>query len=1123
MLLPLLLVLGATAGLQVPPPGPRPADPAPSVLRLPPCEKAPRIDGLFSPGEWDGAFLGTGQIVSSNTLAAPRQVRYWFTYDAQKVFVAVQSELPPWGTLSARERRLETEVDGDHHLEVFLDPFRGTAKDQTFYQFMGNPKGSIYDMGHNKDYGAVVPFAGDWEFKNSVKDGVWTAELATRADSLNGGVLTPGAVWGVNFCMGWQDPFEYTAWPSPAFFDKTKYLRITLDPEAPIVGIADWGGLEKGDLTVTVGLTNPAREKRTLNVSLVLDRDGKTEQVSRSVELLPTAAVRESLALPGPLGKKNRLHLRVTSADGKVVYFEHPWLLTGVRGGEKWLKPEAPAARKIGAEVRLEAYFYPGTSRVLCKIGFEGYKKSTQVREARVVVKGPDGAEVTRAVVTDFDEETAEPLVTVPRTLAPGAYLVEVSLHDAKGQRLAGPTTDTFSKKIFPFEGNRLGISDKVLPPWTSLQLDRTRDRIDCWGREHAFKGDGLFSQVKTQDREILARPVEWIASADGKDLTWTVGSLAYAQVRDHAIDATASAISDKVEIKSRLHVEYDGMVKYDVELIPRGDGVVERLDLVVPVKAEYATLLHATSDGCRTNYAGLVPAGEGRVWDSTKVQQWVLTGTFIPYVWIGTERLGLCWWADSDEGWVRPRSRKEPAVEVVRKGQEVQLVFHVIARPFKLTAPRKLTFALEATPVRPRPTWARTVNVSYGGWMTGPNYDWMGSTGWCLGGSDKYKDWEYTCSHIMPVNEECAEDLKRRTKKAHESGRKVLVYTDIWARSFARDEVKYYAWEWKPAGETPDKAAIERAKPYEGMRVNYARSRVDFDLWALNENMKMGVDAHYFDEIQATGQRNAGAGLGYRMPDGELEGECSLFAMRDYYKRLYTLMVERGDQEPLIAVHTTSTLYAGPLAFTTMALGFENDNTDPTKRQLLMFGLPYLRAENACLQYGFVGSAMPRELFAGAPSDPTAYRSYVGVQILHDMRISWDDIPSRKEAETALTRFGLGEPDCDFVGYWEAQDLYDVRGDSVKVSVYHRPSTRKAILIAVNVTNDPQTLRWTPKARFGAAGDLTDAITPQDKPVAGGDGSWSVPLKPYDYRLLLIDATDRKFWERRPWLKEPR
>src|ERR1041384_79888 len=35
---------------------------SPPVLRLPPCAKAPAIDGKITPGEWEAAFQGCGLI-----------------------------------------------------------------------------------------------------------------------------------------------------------------------------------------------------------------------------------------------------------------------------------------------------------------------------------------------------------------------------------------------------------------------------------------------------------------------------------------------------------------------------------------------------------------------------------------------------------------------------------------------------------------------------------------------------------------------------------------------------------------------------------------------------------------------------------------------------------------------------------------------------------------------------------------------------------------------------------------------------------------------------------------------------------------------------------------------------
>jgi hypothetical protein len=156
---------------------------------------------------------------------------------------------------------------------------------------------------------------------------------------------------------------------------------------------------------------------------------------------------------------------------------------------------------------------------------------------------------------------------------------------------------------------------------------------VDCWARQQTLKGDGLLEQVQTQGRQILSRPVEWVATAGGKELPWDTGKLQYTEVRDDRIEATGRLACEKLIIRSKVHVEYDGMFKYEVELVPQGDGAVDRLDLIVPIRAEDATLLHATSDGCRTNYAGIVPEGEGRVWDSSKVQRWVLTGIFLPYI----------------------------------------------------------------------------------------------------------------------------------------------------------------------------------------------------------------------------------------------------------------------------------------------------------------------------------------------------------------------------------------------------------------------------------------------------------------------------------------------------------
>ncbi len=217
---------------------------------------------------------------------------------------------------------------------------------------------------------------------------------------------------------------------------------------------------------------------------------------------------------------------------------------------------------------------------------------------------------------------------------------------------------------------------------------------------------DGFFQQVKSGKWELLSRPIRLETKSGGNELKWKGTGVKFGMTAGHEVDFTAASECDKVRAEVCCHSEYDGMFKYTLTLAPSGDGQVDSVDLVVPLKEEYAWLLHACSDGCRTNASLFTPRGEGRVWDSTRVQQGRLTGTFIPYLWLGDYRVGLCWWADSEKGWVRPADKKEPAIEVRREKGEIQMVFHLIGKPFRLKQPRTMVFAFNASPMRPRASW---------------------------------------------------------------------------------------------------------------------------------------------------------------------------------------------------------------------------------------------------------------------------------------------------------------------------------------------------------------------------------------------------------------------------------
>ena len=1055
----------------------------------------------MAPGEWDGAFQGFGMI------GERRRARYFLTYDAETLYVAMQTELPPWGKIDGKVRRMVFEVFKDDHFEFHVNPHREPEDpDKAYYQFVGNCRDSFWNSQHTDQNPGFLPFNGDWTFKNSVKDGWWTWELSSPVAALGNARMVPGTVWGFKFVHCWHQPKAENFWPSGGYFDRLKYLHVTLDENAPVVRLEDFGNWWEGQFNVSLALSNPGKNPLPLKALLKLEGDGRDPQATEK-NLALAAGAKETVRLSQPwqIEKEARLTIRVTSPDGSRVYFSDVRPFPKPPGTPLWV---ATVEKK--EDVSFRAFFYPGVSRVRCEISFGGLKQASAVTRAVVTVKDPAGKEVGKAEATRFIDGDAAPVIQLPTELALGQYQVELSLFTGD-QQVAGPLKDGFEKKSFPFEGNRLGVSDKVLPPWTPLEVNQAEARIACWGREHALSANGLFAQVKTQEVELLARPAALVARAGGAELPWKSDPLQWRTVAAHEANFTGTASCDKLRATLSGHAEYDGMVKYELTLAPLGDGQVDSLDLVVPIRKEVVTLMHGVSDGCRTNYGGIVPDGEGRVWDSTKVGNWSLTGTFIPYLWIGNERLGLCWWADKDQGWVRPKSRKEPAIEVVRSGGEVRMVFHLFARPVRLDAPRKIVFAFEATPVRPKPSWARTASI-YGHsnpHATGLRVQWFGSTAWALSGTDRYKNLPYTFMHLRPVDQACEDWLRKRMEQIHQEGAIGLAYTDYRARNYS-EETKYYAWEWSKYAASMPKTQVAGASIAGGLEVNSCQSRLDYDLWCLNENMKLGMDAWYFDEIQCTADRNVAADRGWLNGDGEVEGECSLFAMRDFLKRLYTLMIERGQKEPLIDMHMTSTAFAGPFAFATATFDYEYGQTDPDRRVLLLLGLDGFRATAMGHQYGLVGTVINTE--RNSPyirfGDWQPLRNWVGMQLLHDLNLQVN-----AHIGGILKEFGYYEPDCRFIGYWEAQGkLYDVEPDNIKVSVFRRGN--KALLVFLNTANKDTLALWRPKKETGMTSNLWDA-----DPAFGYTFWWpwhdergfrKVFVPKYDYRLVFVNCSGK-------------
>lgn len=242
--------------------------------------------------------------------------------------------------------------------------------------------------------------------------------------------------------------------------------------------------------------------------------------------------------------------------------------------------------------------------------------------------------------------------------------------------------------------GSRAGLSDEVLAPWTPLVSSGLR--VSPWGRTYGFGPLPFPASIVALDSEVLAAPVTLEGVANGRRLAWTGRPARAIEVAPQRVRFAASAKARNAHLacEGTVTVEYDGMVRADFSIVPSGRVDVERLVLEVPVRREHARYLYCWPGRCGTVLnGGALPPGGYR-------------GPFQPFVWLGDDRRGIAWFAESDRE-LTP-GQDGAVLDVRDDGRAVVLRIVLIGGRRTLDRPVAYTFGFQATPVKPpgRTAW---------------------------------------------------------------------------------------------------------------------------------------------------------------------------------------------------------------------------------------------------------------------------------------------------------------------------------------------------------------------------------------------------------------------------------
>jgi hypothetical protein len=352
--------------------------------------------------------------------------------------------------------------------------------------------------------------------------------------------------------------------------------------------------------------------------------------------------------------------------------------------------------------------------------------------EATLSVSGK-GDVVARGAGTLPMPKAGETIPTPP--LADGTYEVRFALFAPDGARRE--YRGTFERKHFPWENAHLGRDRVLIPPFTPLAADEQSPSVGCVLRRHELDGTGLWKQVSSQDRNLLASPMRLEVVSAGKTHVAIGGPLTFTEKAADRVRGQSSWAAGPVQGRTDFEFDYDGMAKLSVRLAPAA-VTVDSMQLVIPMKTAETWLMHPVTDHLRFHYAGRIPNGkgqlwdyggklrevrytetgepdaDGRVWDSRHVGRLRLPAPFVPYIWLGGPERGICWFAENDRDW--SLDPEKPMLEIRRQGETTMLIVRLVTKPVALARPRTLVFGLMATPAKPMPE----TPANFRRWWTG-------------------------------------------------------------------------------------------------------------------------------------------------------------------------------------------------------------------------------------------------------------------------------------------------------------------------------------------------------------------------------------------------------------------
>lgn len=706
---------------------------------------------------------------------------------------------------------------------------------------------------------------------------------------------------------------------------------------------------------------------------------------------------------------------------------------------------------------------------------------------------------------------------------------------DSNGKVLCRTTQDVFLKKPDWIQSQD-GYSDKVLAPWTALKAE-VKDglvAVNVWNRQQVFGAAPFPREIQSGPVQLLAAPIALTCSADGQAVSWEDEPAQLLAASE--IQATLKQLrhGESLDLEVKTRIDYDGFTIFDCDLTAKRDVRLDTLFLDIPLSAPYASLCYGNK------VLPLNPDIPMSEWFSGAVKG-DLSFRFSADIWLGDQERGLCWQAESDQDWHYADPQK--AIEILPQGKTTLFHAHLVDQTTTLKKGEKLhyKFALLATPIKPltRDAWSLRIarGEPYGedlGLIDAKSSD--GRSALQVLYDEGIRHLFFNVNDVwcwpMPVHEQFAAALHRLIDEAHGVGLKLYPYLihqrfpvgvpefDIYGLNMAKRPLKQYLQYGQPPGNPRQgPITVKFGADSQGSIFMCPNSPAlqDAFIHSLAERMKeYGDDGVYLDgTVHIVPCENMDHGCGYRAADGTVHDTYPVFAIRDFMKRIYTVIKSRHP-DGVVDVHCSWGYNPSALAYADVLWNGEQWH------HLAGKGTSYVPGELTLdkFQTEFTGYQL------GVAAESLCYRlgstmKVASVSLLHDIspRLSTNGFEPLSKSSDPYYRLvpqlwrmrdQFGADQAEKLFYWRNQNYVNVTPQGCYATLLKHPQNGVLVFVS-NLSRDPQDVQVTFQLEAlglkGKSLDVFDALT--GKKVAISDqGAVALSLKSQEWLYLWLKPT---------------